>query len=186
MGLTIQYQGRLTNTANVSRIRAELKSLANSLNWTFQEWNDDWSKPCNAQLAVVDGKKRITGHFSLKGGTLVIDKHNEAIPLLFDKKGHLRSPVNILNAQTDSAQRPVSVTLGNTVSDNAIWMLGLLKYMKKNYIPNLVVADNADFWTAPDRGRLEQLLPPGNTSARRCTADQIASKLETMFKVMQN
>lgn len=186
MAYSIKFTGCLQDTAKVSKIRDELKSLATTLKWDFKPWNDDWSQPCDARVEVVDGQKKIAGNFSLKGGTFMLSEQTEAIPILFDSQGHLSSPINILSNKSKPQAMPVAVNLNHTISDNAIWMLGLLKYMKKNYIPDLVVEDEADCWNTHDRQRLEQLLPSGNTSASQYTADQIASKLETMFKVMCN
>lgn len=186
MGFSIKYKGCLQDTTKVSKIRDEIKSLASTLKWDFKAWNDDWSQPCDARLEIVNGQKRIAGHFSLKGGTIIVDAQTESVPLLFDSKGRLNSPVNILGNKPNAQEQPVVVNLKNTIADNAIWILGLLKYIKKSYIPNLEVEDEADFWSTHDRQKLEQLLTPGNTSASQFTPEQIAFKLETMFKVMHN
>ena len=186
MGISIKYKGTLSNTSNVSKIRNELKNLATTLKWNHKEWNDDWSKPCDARLEMVDGKRTITGHFSLKGATLIFGDSAEAIPLLFDCEGNLCNPLDILNQGGHATGEAVGITLKNTQSDNFIWLMGLPKYLKKHYMPDLEVLDDVDFWNTSNRQKLEQMLPPGEGSVCQYTVDQIASKLETMFKVMQN
>ena len=186
MGISLKFKGSLDDTSKISKIRCELKNLATTLKWDHKEWNDDWAKPCDARLEFIDGKRKIAGHFSLKGATLVVGEKSEAIPILFDAHGSLCSPLQILNKNTSPPAEPVGVTLKDTRSDNFIWLMGLLKYLKKNYISDLEVSDDLDFWNTGDRQKLEQLLPAGQSSVSLYTVDQVASKLETMFKVMQN
>lgn len=186
MGIHIKYKGSLANTANVSKISRELKNLATTLNWNCREWNDDWSQPCNARMAVVDGKKTITGHFSLKGATLGFSEKSEGVPILFNARGQLRNPINLLGPDSKSHEKPIAITIKNTTSDNFIWVMGLLKYMKKHYMSDLEVYDDASYWESNDRQKVDSVLAPGNSSASQYSADQIASKLETMFKVMHN
>ena len=80
--------------------------------------------------------------------------------------------------------------------DLHVWVIGLLKYLKKHYISNLKVSDESEYWDTGDRRKLEEDMTlldeklqdvSGTISSGRMgtltglSADEIAERITQYF-----
>ena len=80
--------------------------------------------------------------------------------------------------------------------DIHVWVIGLLKYLKKHYISNLEVSEESEYWETGDRRKLEEDMALLNGKLQRLSAtissggmgeltglsaDDIASRIERLF-----
>ena len=75
MSITIHYKGSIKNLSLIDNLQKEMVDICQSMNWEYQLWNEDLSKPCDATLIHTDGVANIEGHIPLRGITIVIDKN---------------------------------------------------------------------------------------------------------------
>jgi hypothetical protein len=196
MGVSIHYRGRLDETALLSSLLHEVDDIAQSMGWPSTSLDDDWSTPPNATLTKGG---TVQGHLGLKGIQITPHPESEPLVLFFDRDGHLRSPMTMLMI-LDGALQPATawVQMKTQFSgpDTHVWVIGLLKYLKKRYISNLEVSDESEYWDTGDRRRLEEDMAmlngklqhlSGTISSGRMgdldglSADEIASRIEQLF-----
>ena len=156
MGVSIHYRGQLNDTALLPTLCDEVDDIADSMGWPATSLDDDWSTPPDATL--TNGGK-VQGHLGLKGIQVTPHPDSEPLVLFFDRDGHLRSPMTVLMI-LDGTLKPETawVTMKTQFSgpDTHVWVIGLLKYLKKRYISNLEVSDESDYWESGDRRKLEE------------------------------
>jgi hypothetical protein len=95
----------------------------------------------------------------------------------------------------------VSIKTQFSNPDTHIWVIGLLKYLKKKYISNLEVSDEGEYWETGDRKELERrmnfikekidslsasLSSENMGDMSNISADEIADRIEQMFKNDEN
>ena len=83
------------------------------------------------------------------------------------------------------------------MSDLHIWIIGLLKYLKKHYLANLEVSDEGGYWETGDRKELEakmqflnekiawlagELQTAKFAGMTGLTAEEIASRIEDYLR----
>ena len=161
MGVTIHYRGKLDDPGRVGDLQRELADIAESLGWTWQTLDDDWAIPPSATLVHADGCATINGHLGLKGIGLLPPGDAETLSFYFDAGGQLRSIMNVIlscEGQIASDEAWVFVKTQFLPSDVHVWIIGLLKYLKKRYLTNLEVRDEGGFWETGDREALEAKL----------------------------
>lgn len=156
MGVSIHYRGRLDDTALLPSLCDEVGDIADSMGWPSTTLDEDWSQPSDAQL--TDGGK-IEGHLGLKGIQITPHPDSEPVVLFFDANGYIRSPMTMLlilsgSLQPETAWVPMKTQFSGP--DTHVWVIGLLKYLKKRYISNLEVSDESEYWDTGDRRKLEE------------------------------
>lgn len=196
MGVSLHYRGRLDETALLPSLCHEVGDIADSLGWPATTLDDDWSTPADATLK--NGGK-VEGHLGLKGIQITPHPDSEPLVLFFDRDGCLRSPMTMLmildgTLQPETAWVPMKTQFSGP--DTHVWVVGLLKYLKKHYISNLEVWDESEYWDTGDRRKLEedmtllngklQHLSATISSGRMgdltgLSADEIASRIERLF-----
>ena len=158
MGATIQYRGKIDDPARVGDLQRELADIAGSIGWKWHTLDDDWSIPPSAKLAHVEGCATIIGHLGLRGIDLIpAEEAAEPVSFMFDATGQLSSVMDvILNCEGPiSPEVPWVFVKTQFVSpDTHIWIIGLLKYLKKHYLSNLEVDDEGGYWATGDRAAL--------------------------------
>jgi len=128
----------------------------------------------------------------------------ESLSFFFDREGHLRCPIDMISI-LDGTLKPedawVSVKTQFASPEVHVWIVGLLKYLKKRYIADLQVSDEGEYWETGDirvlrekmdliGKKIEQLstelsLPHfGDVSG--LSADEIASRIEQWFLDSRN
>ena len=161
MGITIHYRGKLDDLGKLTDLQRELADIAASVGWQSQTLDDGWSTPPNATLVHGDGSVKIEGHLGLRGINLIPPGSSEPVSFLFNSSGRLRSIMHVIlqcegHAVADEDWTHVKTQF--VPSDVHVWIVGLLKYIKKHYISDLEVSDEGDYWETGDRAALEAKL----------------------------
>jgi len=157
MGVTIHYRGKLDDLGRVDDLRLELADIAQSIGWKCQTLDDDWAIPPGASMVHSGGRATIKGHLGLKGIIVTPEGPSESLNFLFDAKGRLSSAMNVIlegegRITQDQAWNFVKTQFLSP--DVHIWIIGLLKYIKRRYISNLEVSDEGGYWETGDRDAL--------------------------------
>ncbi len=199
MGITIHYRGRLNEVGQLGKLCAELADIAQAMGWEMTRLDDDWDRPANARLHHTNTGAHIDGHLGLKGIVLTPDVETESLSFLFDREGNLRSMidmVSILDGTLKPEEAWVFVKTQFAPPEVHVWIIGLLKYLKKHYLADLQVSDEGEYWETGDihllrkkmtfLGRkIEQLsqdlsaIHLGDVSG--LSAEQIALRIEQWF-----
>jgi hypothetical protein len=199
MGVSIHYRGRLNDVGQLATLCEELTDIAAAMGWESTKLDDDWEQPADARLRVTPTGARIDGHLGLKGIQIVPGGGAESLSFFFDREGDLRSlmdMVSILDGTLDPGDAWVSVKTQFASPELHVWIIGLLKYLKKRYIADLQVSDEGQYWETGDLrilqekmdliGRkIEQLSTelslPHSGDVSGLSADEIASRIEQWF-----
>ena len=197
MGVSIHYQGRINSINLLPVLVEEIGDIARSMGWPSVTLDDDWSIPADAELTPGG---TIRGHLGLKGIQITPHPDAEPMDLFFDSSGYLRSPITmlmIINGTHNPENACVSMKTQFSSPETHIWVIGLLKYLKKRYISNLHVFDEGACWDTGDRQLLEekmgiinralQFLSSSISSGRMgdlsgLSAEEIAERIEQLFK----
>lgn len=199
MGLSLHYRGRLGDIQQINTICKELIDIANTMNWHWVSLDEDWSRPANATVVRTGHGTEIQGYLSLKGVEFTVNPKCESLCFFFDSKGNLRDPISLIRI-LEGTLKPedawVSVKTQLSSPETHIWIIGLLKYLKKRYIPDLEVYDEGEYWETGSRetlkekmdfiaGKLDMLANElssadvGDISG--CSAEEIASIIEDLL-----
>lgn len=138
MGLTIHYQGGIDRTDLISKLICELEDIAGSMAWKLQRVEESESG------------------MQFRGVILSPSDHCESLCFIFDRNGRLRCLADLVLGQiepTETSGYCATKTQFASV-DTHIWIIGLLKYLKKHYMSDLKVTDEGEFWETDDRAGL--------------------------------
>jgi hypothetical protein len=199
MGVSIHYRGKLDNKDRLPALRNALSGIASSLGWQCRVLDEDWNTPANAILAHRGKTAEIEGHLGLKGIQLSPPGKSESLDFFFDSEGNLLSPMSIVLIQEgvlalDDAW--ISLKTQFLSPELHVFIIGLLKYIKEQYIPNLEVRDEGEYWETEDYQNLVKkmevidkkldylsrelfsdcLVDPGSLSV-----DEIAARIEFLL-----
>ena len=149
MGVSIHYRGRVADTQNIKTICDELAAIADKMNWHYTRLDEDWTQSADATIEVAEQGSQITGHLPLKGIVLTLNPKCETLGFLFDSNGNLCDPISMVNI-SEGTLKPedvwISVKTQYAGPETHIGVIGLLKYLKKLYIPDLEVQDEGGYW----------------------------------------
>jgi len=199
MGVSIHYRGRLTDIQKVKSICDELATIAEKMNWRYTCLKEDWSKPVLSSIDDTAKGADINGHLPLKGIALTLHAKCEALSFFFDENGNLRDPISMVNVSAETLQLEdawISAKTQFAGPDVHIWIIGLLKYLKKFYIPNLEVQDEGEYWQ-PENAEIlkekmnfidkkiaavsEELSRVARGHIESYSADELATVIETLL-----
>ncbi len=145
MGISIHYNGSLSNRSEIDKLRIELADISKEMGW-------------NSVLVEPDACNRKT-HPPVYG--IIIDMNNGCEPLsfIFDTDGKLRSisALTHFDYPADN-QLTVSIKTQYTSAEHHIVVIKLLRYIKKVYIKDLDVNDEGEYWKSSDEKRLAYLF----------------------------
>ncbi len=196
MGISIHYRGRINSIAKLPVLLEEAGDIARTMGWPYIILDDDWLKPADAELTQ---NGNIRGCLGLKGIQMTPHPGSEPLCLFFDSSGYLRSPITmlmIINGTCKPENACVSMKTQFSCPETHIWVIGLLKYLKKRYISNLHVSDEGGYWETSDRQQLEENMAFINSTLRflsssissgcmgdlaGLSADEIAERIEQHF-----
>lgn len=157
MGITIHYKGHIKSMALIDQLQKEMVDICESMSWDYDLLNEDLNQPFSAELIHTDRGAEINGHIPLKGIIINTDPNNESFDLLFNPKGQLSSfMLEILLDEGTISEELLWVFVKTQYGpiDAHIAIVKLLDYMKKNYVPDLEVKDEGEYWETRDRERL--------------------------------
>lgn len=158
MGVTIHYRGSIDDPERIRDLQRELADVAKSMGWECSLLDDDWAVPPDASLVHGQGSAKIKGHLGLKGISLLPGGGGEALVFFIDSTGRLRSIMGMIQqceGRTIPDRAWVSMKTQFMSPDVHVWIVGLLRYLQKQYFSNLEVRDEGGFWETGDRAALE-------------------------------
>jgi hypothetical protein len=161
MGVSIHYRGQAENIDKIKTLCDDLAAIADKMNWRCTQLDEDWFKRADANIGVAEQGSHITGYLPLKGIALTPHPQCELLRFFFDAKGILRDPVSM----ADTGHEPVkandawtSVKTQYAGPETHIWIIGLLKYLKKYYLPDLAVLDEGAYWETGNAELLKEKM----------------------------
>ncbi len=161
MGLSIHYRGRLADIRQIKSVCEILTDIAEEKKWKIFVLNEDWTLPADPRIVFADNRACIDGHLPLKGVSLNIASGAETLCFFFDAEGNLRDPMS-LTAIAEGSLKPeeawLSVKTQFAPPEAHLWIIFLLKYLKKYYIPDLEVHDEGEYWETGSFDRLKEKL----------------------------
>lgn len=160
MGITIYYRGSIEDLSLIEPIQNVIISYCQSMNWNYQLWNLDLSKPFNARLLHGVNGIKIQGHIPLRGVSIFSDPNNEVLDVMFNPEGRLSSFMQEImihdgSLTWDQAWLFVKTQFGTV--DAHIGIIKLLQLLKQSYISDLEVYDEGEYWETANRERLMAL-----------------------------
>jgi len=199
MGVSIHYRGRLNDIRQLPALCEELTNIASAMGWETTSLDDEWEDPPNASLTVGPEAAEITGNLGLKGVQFTPGPGAESLSFFFDREGNLRSPMTMI-LLLDGTLKPenawISVKTQFTSPEIHVWIVGLLKYLKKRYISSLEVLDEGEYWETGDirilKAKMDlinekidyissQLASGRLGDLTGLSAEEIVSRIEQMF-----
>lgn len=178
MGITIHFKGSLSDIGKLDNLVTEVEDICKIMNWEYSILEDDWSEVEDARMIHENDGLKIEGNLGLKGIGFQPHEKSEWVNLYFDKNGTLTS---IASKASQLQDRSFSVNENwNFVKTQFapvkthIAIIKLLRHLKKNYIPDLEVKDEGDYW---DTDNVEKLTLHINTIFK--AMDIVEKKLET-------
>lgn len=158
MSITISYRGALKNATVLPRLIDELIDIAESMRWKVRIIDDDWRLPVDARLEQTPHGLDIVGNTGLKGVVLSPPGACEPVTLVFTRAGRLCDPIHRA-ASLESGRRIgrpwLSIATTGASANVHMWICGLLRYLKKQYMPRLEVRDSGGYWSS---GNIRVLL----------------------------
>lgn len=156
MGLSIHYSGTINRTEDIPELVEELTDIAESMEWKVKLINEGETDP-NFRGAILNPKGDC-----------------EPLCFIFDRVGRLRGLMDLLNDQVELSEYSL-FTATKTQFDEIethVWIIGLLRYLRKRYLHDLKVIDEGEYWDTEDLEKLRQKKQflPG-------MVDQIAGEL---------
>ena len=140
MGLVIHYTGAIDRVEEIPQFVDELIDIAASMGWLAQAINMDEEAPTIR-------------------GVLVNPRGNcEPLRFLFDREGRLRNMMDLIDDRKEPNEHSFysfSKTQFAPIETH-VWIVGLLRYLKKRYLSNLKVTDEGKFWETEDLETLRE------------------------------
>ncbi len=161
MGVSIHYRGLLNDATQLPVLSDELADIADAMGWQSTRLEDDWRAAANARLVGSSNGARIDGHLGLKGIQITPGPEGESLSFFFDPEGALRSPMSmvlILEGTLKAEHAWMSIKTQFLSPEIHIWIIGLLKYLKKRYISDLEVSDEGMYWETGEIDRLRDRM----------------------------
>jgi len=140
MGLSIHYSGALDRIDELPQFVEELTDIAESMGWTVQPINLDEADP------------------NFRG--VIVNPEGDCEPLcfIFDREGRLRVLMELLSEQVEPTEYSFYTATKTQFAaiETHVWIIGLLRYLKKRYLSNLEVKDEGDYWETEDLEKLRE------------------------------
>ena len=157
MEVSVHYRGLVADIRKIKSICEELSAIADKMKRRCTLLDEDWSQPADATIEIIERGSYITGHLPLKGIALKLHPKCETRRFLFDSNGILRDPVSMADGSKYAFEKEdewISVKTQYAGAETHIWIIGILKYLKKRYLPDLAVEDEGGYW---ETGNVEAL-----------------------------
>ena len=199
MGVTIHYRGRLNNISLLPELEEELIDLAKSMGWNYVKFDDDWNEELHYTQEIKDGSLQMDGNLGLKG-IVIIPPGSEPINFTVDPTGQLSSffrQMSIIDKVTAEAMDWVFCKMQFAEISVHIWIVELLKYLKKKYFHDLEVHDEGEYWETGNVKTLQEKRETINTAMdkfsgafesgefagqKNASAEEIVNNIESFFK----
>ena len=183
MGLTIHYQGGIDRIEDIPKLVDELEDIAESMGWMSQRINNDESDP------------------NFRG--IIVNPKGECEPLcfLFDRTGKLRVLMDLISDQIEPTEYSYfnSTKTQFVAIETHVWIIGLLRYLKKHYFSDLSVRDEGGYWETENfetlkekknflQSKINQLgeaLETAESLPEDFSVDELIARIEAIAKKMK-
>ena len=150
MGLSIHYQGRISDYGLIDDLTIEAEDICKSLNWNYHIW----IKESNFHNDAHIDKPSFIGYVAedLKGIS-ILPERSEPINLVFFPSGKLCSPIKLKfnnPATNDLMVEYVSCKTQYAGIDTHLTVLKLLQYLKEKYFSFFELSDEGMYWETKD------------------------------------
>jgi hypothetical protein len=134
------YQGDLDDTKLIYTLMNEVKDIAKTFGWHYEEIDTSWQKAPEARMenCAVNGM-RFVGTNGIKGLNLITAEGHE-IPLLFDAQGALTNTFQVAmqhDPHYPGQRQWISTSNYRYNSQSQKIIHSLFEYLKSKYISNL-------------------------------------------------
>lgn len=140
MGISIHFSGQIDRLKEIDRLVEELADIAKSIGWASQRINEGEPDP------------------DFRG--IIVNPEGDCEPLvfLFDRQGRLRGLMDLLTAPAEPGEETFSTSTKTQFAETQthVWIVGLLRYLKRRYIQDLSVKDEGGYWETEDLGKLRE------------------------------
>ena len=184
MGLTIHYQGSINHIEDIPRLVDEMEDIAKSMGWMSQRINDNESDP-NFRGIILNPKGK-----------------GEPLCFIFDRAGRLRGLMDLVSDQVE----PTEYSYFNFTKtqflpiETHVWIISLLRYLKKHYLSDLHVRDEGDYWETENlatlkekkdflQSKINQLgdaLKTAEPLPEGLSVDELIARIEAIVKKMRS
>lgn len=140
MGLSIHYSGKIHRIDAVPQFVEELTDIAQSMSWDAQLINMDEAAP-NFRGVIVNPKGDC-----------------EPLCFIFDGQGRLRALMDLITEQVEPTEYSFFTATKTQFAEieTHVWIIGLLRYLKKRYLHDLEVKDEGEYWETEDLEKLRE------------------------------
>ncbi len=150
MGLSIHYQGSLTDYSFVDELTDEVEDICKSLAWKYHLW-----KKKNYSRDTVHVEKPDFINYKLEDlkGISIFPEECEPVELAFFPSGILCSPIKLMHndpATNDLMVQVVSTKTQFAGPDIHKAVLNLLRYLQEKYFAEFELSDEGMYWETKD------------------------------------
>lgn len=155
MSITIFAWGKIESTGDIPHFIDDLKRVAGEHNWGYHVIDDDFETHPHAVLTRRDSGDQaavIEGSLGLKGIVMNVGPGAEPLAILFDRSGVLTDmlqQVSWIHSNGQDERFTMCKTQFADI-DSHIRVIEVLDGLKQQYIPDLVVNDEGDYWESRD------------------------------------
>lgn len=183
MGLSIHYQGGIDRIEDIPKLVEELEDIGESMGWKSQRLNADEKDP------------------NFRG--IIVNPEGDCEPLcfIFDRAGKLRGLMDLISDQVEPTEYSYYIATKTQfiAIETHIWIIGLLRYLKKHYLSDLSVSDEGGYWETENfealkakqaflQDKINQLaegLEAAETPVHHLSLDELVSRIEAIAKKQQ-
>lgn len=140
MGLSIHYKGGIDRVEDIPKFVDELEDIADSMDWMSQRINDDEIDP------------------AFRG--IIVNPKGDCEPLcfIFDREGRLRALMDLITDQIEPTEYSYYTATKTQFAaiETHVWIIGLLRYLKKHTLSDLEVTDEGEYWETENLETLQK------------------------------
>lgn len=149
MGLCIHFTGSLNNKNQIEDLIDEVEDICKSMDWKYTILRENWNEH-DKNLTALENRR-------FKGITFKPHPESENLTIFFDRIGRIASNTEIFfGEKTKPNYQFIKTQFAGT--DVHIGVIQFLRYIKKKYIANLVVIDEANYWETNDRNKVDNYI----------------------------
>jgi hypothetical protein len=170
---------------SIKTICDELVVIADGMGWNHTRLDEDWTQLADVTIEATAHGSQINGHLPLKGIGLTLKPKCETLQFFFDSNGNLRDPISMPNIREEILKPEeywISVKTQYAGPETHIWIIELLKYLKKVHLPDLDVRDEGAYWETGNfeilkekMGLVGEKIAAVSAALSRVTKDHIES-----------
>jgi len=180
MGLKLQYRGKLDQLDRLPALCDELEDIAAAMGWETDRFDSDYDVPADAQIVRRADGAHLEGNLGLKGISLSPKRGGDTLWFCFDRAGKLHSLMGMINQINGTLKEHATGAVTETQFGGPklhIWIVSLLRHLKKHYISDLEVKDESGYWDTGDADELRRRMNRINNPI-----EQIARETNTRLR----